>query len=194
MAVSALRKRIAPSVALALNLETDSGGKMSRTFRLCLDFNAISEIEERTVSPRNPQGISLLRGDIWGKLSASTLRVMLWASVLAHHPEFDTYDEEGKRTDDGLEVIGSYMDAGNTEAIAEALWHAYLASNSEEKRKILEQARLKIENETPKAGGDAIPLVPAPAPSETLAGIENGSSSMPSQDSISDSPKANSAS
>jgi hypothetical protein len=168
MAVTALRKRIAPSVPLTLTLDTDGGGKVTKSFRLCLDFNAISEIEERT-------GISLLRGDIWKHITANVLRVMLWASVLAHNPEFDTFDDEGKRTEDGLEAIGSYMDAGNTAQIAEGLWQAYLASLPEEKRKALTEAREKIE-EKPESAGDAVPLASPPAPAATPAASDGSSS------------------
>jgi len=110
---TALRRRITPSVPLRLTLTNDDGQEFSVEFRLSFDFNAMAEIEERA-------GVSMLDGEIWKHLSARTLRIMFWASALHHHPEF--------RSDEGLEVVGSYMDPSNAGTIAEALERAFVAS------------------------------------------------------------------
>jgi len=125
---SALRRRIAPAVSLTLELEDDSGGHLTRTFRLSFDFNAIALVEERT-------GLTLLAGDIWKNLSAKVLSIMLWASVLAQHAEYDS--------EEGLHVIRSFMDAGNADLIAERLFDAYIAGLPADKRKQLVAAKEK---------------------------------------------------
>jgi hypothetical protein len=178
---TALKRRIAPSVPLTLELDDDNGSKMVRNFRLSFDANAAAEVEERT-------GFNMLRGEIWEKLSFKGLSVMFWASVLANHPEYDTEDQHGNRTDDGLRVIRSYMGIGNTAQISEVVEKAFLASLPKHKREAIEAERIRREKEkapfvAAAAGGTETP--PAAA--------QPGSNSGPSPDTTSASPSESSA-
>lgn len=148
---TALRRHIAPSVPLSLDLTDDAGGKLLRRFRLAFDFNAAAEIKTRI-------GLKLLDGSIWQHIDDPVVfSVMFYAAVLAHQPEYRTRDDAGEPTDEGLEVIRSYMQESNAEVITEALWQAYLAWLPKEKRELMERLRAKAE------GKSADPLSPAPA-------------------------------
>lgn len=122
-----LKRRIAPSVPLVLQLEDDDGGVSTRTLRLSFDFNAIALIEERT-------GIGVLDGEIWSVLDprrkktgatekasfAAVASIMLWAAVIANHPEYGG--------DEGLICLRSYMSPQNTAEIVTAIGEAFAAS------------------------------------------------------------------
>lgn len=156
---SALRRRIAPSVPLKLDLEDDIGSKFTKNFRLSFDANAAAEVEERT-------GFNMLRGEIWTKLSFKALSIMFWAAVLANHPEYDTEDAAGNRTDEGLRVIRSYMSIANTPQISEAVEGAFLASLPKDKRDVIEAQR-----KAPLAVADAsVPAVPSAESPGSISG------------------------
>ena len=171
----ALKMRIAPSVPLRLELQSHDGSREVKNFLLCFDANAAAEIEERTE-------FNMLRGEIWQKLSLKNLRVMLWACLLANHPEYDT-EESGHRTDDGLKVVGSYIGLGNTPEITEAVEKAFIASLPKEKREAIESERKKREQS---------PFAAAP-PSEAGTPNPPGSTSGPEPASNSESAPTNSA-
>jgi len=170
----AIKRRIAPSVPLTLDLKDDSGATFKRDFRLSFDFNATALVEERT-------GLNLLTAEVWTSgLSSRSLSIMLWAAVLAHHPEY--------AGDEGLEAIRSYMDVGNTDPIHGALWDAYFISLPKEKREALEEAKKKLE-----AGEKTDPLAmpPEAAKSESLSiGLNSGQSPATTLDSASKSSAA----
>lgn len=176
---SALKRRIAPSVPLKLELDDDSGAKFVKNFRLSFDANAAAEVEERT-------GFNMLRGEIWEKLSFKGLSIMLWAAVLANHQEYDTEDAIGNRTDEGLRVIRSYMGIGNTAQISSAVENAFLASLPKDKREAIEAERARREKET-------TPFVAAVAGSVETTAEQLGSNSGLSPATISDSASASSA-
>jgi hypothetical protein len=166
MADTALRRRIAPSTPLTLELEDDIGGKITKTFRLCFDFNAAAEIKERT-------DLSLLNGSIWQHIDNPTVfSVMFYAAILANHPEYRTVDDEGAPTDEGLEVIRSYMQESNADVITEALWKAYLAYLPKEKRDLMERLRAKAEAKNP----DPLPQAAAPTTPESSNSLTSGPS------------------
>lgn len=168
MSASALRRRIAPSTPLTLELEDDSGGKFVKTFRLCFDFNAGAEILDRT-------GLSLLNGSIWQHIDKPTVfSVMFYAAILANHPEYRTVDEKGEPTDEGLEVIRSYMQEANAEPITEALWKAYLAFLPKEKRELMEKLRMKAEGK-----GSTSPLAAATPEATPESPISSSSGPLP---------------
>lgn len=158
---SVLRKRIAPSVPLTLELDEDGGGKRILNFRLSWNFRASAEVEERT-------GLNLLTGEAWAKLSAENLGIMLWASLLANHPEyggrladesFAEYEQAKKeRQEEGLDIVLSYIDLGNADKVSDAVWDAYFNSLPKDKREQLEAARKALMEEVKKAG----PLVKTP--------------------------------
>lgn len=124
----ALRRRIVPSVLLTLDLRDDDGSVFQRNFRLTFDFNAFARIQERS-------GLDMMSQNVWALLTPASLSVMLWAAVLACHPEYDS--------DDGLIVIRSYMDAGNQDLIAEKLFECHAAALPEDRRKALMEAKEK---------------------------------------------------
>jgi|GEM_PF-2633207 len=176
---SALKRRIAPSIPLKLELEDDNGSKFTKNFRLSFDANAAAEVEDRT-------GFNMLRGEIWQRLSFKALSIMFWASVLANHQEYDTIDQHDNRTDEGLRVIRSYMGIHNTAQISEAVENAFLASLPKEKREALEAERARREK-------DNTPFVAAVTASETVTAEQAGSSSGPLPDTTSDSASKSSA-
>jgi hypothetical protein len=146
-----LRRRIAPSVPLRLNVMDDSGDELQRTFNLSLDFNAACYVQEKI-------GKSLLDGKTWEDTSPITISTMLYAAILAKHPEYDTRDEKtGEPTTEGIEVIRSLMDAGNAKQIQNALFDAFVATLPPDR-----QAAIKAEREKAEAQA-AIPNAP-PAP------------------------------
>lgn len=157
---SLLRKRMAKSVPLRLDLEDDmTGATFTRSFRLTFDFNAIAYCEEKS-------GLGFLTGEIWTKLTATNVSLMLYAAILANHPEYWTVDRHGNPTPEGLEVLRSYLDAGNMAIVMRALNDAFMQSLPAEKRAELE-AKQKAEeskgaNPIPPAVA-AIPEAPAPA-------------------------------
>jgi len=122
----ALRRRIAPSVPLTLELTDDNGEKFTRSFHLSFDFNAMTLVQEQT-------RLSMLNGEIWNNLNEKTLSIMFYAAVLARHPEY--------AVEDGLEVIRSYMDTTNTDAITNALNDAFLLQLPPERREKIERAQ-----------------------------------------------------
>lgn len=140
MTVTGLRRRIAPSVALKLDLKDDSGENFTRNLRLSFDCNAMAMVQEET-------GWSMMSGQIWDHLDEKTLSIMLHAAVLALQPEYGV--------ENGLEVLRSYMDFSNAEQIAEALNEAFLiqlpAEKADEIRKKQKAAREKGENPTQPA-------------------------------------------
>lgn len=141
--VTPLRKRLAPAVPLTLNLEDDDGGKFSRSFKLCFDFGAGVAIRDKT-------GLNLRDFAIWKESERpDVLSVMLWAAILRHQPEYDS--------EEGLEVIESYLDDGNFDQVSEALWQAYLKYVSKEKREFLTKMREKVEQNL-RRGEAASPL------------------------------------
>jgi hypothetical protein len=156
-----LRRRIAPSTPLSLELVDDSGDKFTKNFRLSLDYNAASYIELKS-------GFGFLDGEIWGQLNATTISIMLYAAVLANHPEYWTVDRNDQATDEGLEVIRSYMDMENTEQITKALNDAYVSSLPPDKKeralKAQAEAEARAENPTKPAA------TPSPMPIATAAG------------------------
>ena len=166
---TALKMRIAPSVPLKLTLKDHDGSKYAKNFLLCFDANAAAEVEERT-------GFNMLRGEIWEKLSFRALSIMFWACVLANHDEY--------ASDDGLRVIRSYMDIGNTAQISEAVEQSFLASLPEEKRLFIEAERVRKEKgQVPLESAGEIPATTGLA----------GESSGPAPASDSDSAEKNSA-
>lgn len=148
--VTPLRRRIAPAVTLKLELSDDSGDVLIRNFRLSLDFNAACLIQEKT-------GKSLLDGATWEDVSPVTLSTMFYAAILANQPEYDTRDLQGDPTDEGLEVIRSYMDAGNAKQIQEGIFDAFISSLPAARQAEIKVAREKAAE---KAKG---PNEPAPA-------------------------------
>jgi hypothetical protein len=148
---NALRRRIAPSAPLTLELADDNGDKFIRTFRLSFDFNAMVLVQELT-------GFSMLNGEIWNELNEKTLSAMFYAAALAQQPQ---YGEAG-----GLEVIRSYMDTTNTEPITNALNEAFLLQLPKERRERMEKAQKaakeKGENPTPPATAPMSPDPPNP--------------------------------
>ena len=172
--LSALQRRLPPSVPLRLELETDVAGfRDIREFKLSFTVNAAAVIKEKTriADPATGKiidhGVSLLNFiEAWSQISdPRLLRVMFWAAVLAHHPEYDTRDENGRPTDEGLETIGTLVDETVSDQIGEALWQAYLKSLSKSKR----EAVIKVREMAEKEARNPKENPPEPSP-DTSAG------------------------
>jgi hypothetical protein len=182
----ALQRRLPPSVPLRLELDTDSGMKDIREFKLSFTVNAAAVIKEKTriADPSSGKiidpGVSLLNFiEAWSQISdPRLLRLMFWAAVLAHHPEYDTKDEDGKPNNEGLETIGSLVDETVSDQIGEALWQAYLKSLSKDKRDAVIKVRKMAEDQA-KSGNPPVPSSVSPD-ATTATMTTTGSNSGPS--------------
>ena len=191
---SPIKRRIAPSVPLKLDLLDDGGAKLTLNFRLSFDFNALARVEEKT-------GVTELGFAIWAKLSPRVLGAMLWAGILAHHPEYLTVDDNGKETEEGLEIVRSYIDPGNIDLVHDAIWDAYMATLPSDQAQKLKDWRKRREEELRNKAKAKSPNADAPVPGGALATNEDaqknelsdGTNSGPSPDTTSASLKASSA-
>lgn len=168
-----MRRRIAPSHDMSLDLVDDDGTKFTIKFRLSFDMNVIVLIEEMT-------GLGVANGEIWDYLSEQLSRgkdgpkreyrvhpsvsmvvsTMLWAAAQPHHGA--DYDSE-----EGLRVIRSYMDFNNFAFIAFELEKAFVASIPKEKRDAMKKAEggdSPLAQESPQTGSES---GPSPATSES---------------------------
>jgi hypothetical protein len=171
--ITPLRRRIAPSVPLTLNVTDDGGATFAVNLQLRFDFNVLARIEEKT-------GLTMLSGaDMWSKLSASLLSVMLWSAAIPSSPDYDS--------DDGLEAIRSYLDKDAADKAANALMEAYLLFLPKEEADLLRDFGKKTE------AGKPVPENPPTVeqPSELKS---DGSTSGQSQSMTSDLAKSSSAS
>jgi hypothetical protein len=125
-----LRRSITPSIPLKLDLH-DAEGDFAAELQLRLDNSAMVRFEEKSGVNTLAQGPL----EIWAGMDARRLSALLWAAVLAHNPEYDS--------DEGLEVIRSYVTDENAKQVYEALWEAHLASLSPERRKLMSEIRAK---------------------------------------------------
>lgn len=151
-----IRKRLAPSVPLTLEVGDEAGNKEVLSLRLSFDFNALALVEEFT-------GISLLSGKIFNQLNATNLSLLLWASMLQNHPEYTGIK--------GLEAIRTYMTLDNAKVVEAAVSEAFILCLPPEQREAIrkateeaaaEAARKLAAGEAP-AAPSADPLVPTPA-------------------------------
>jgi hypothetical protein len=148
---TALQRRIAPAVPLALELDEDGGGTRRLDLRLVFDFNAVALVEETL-------HVNLLAGDVVEHLTGTALSVMFWAALQARQPEYEGAE--------GLAVVRSWMDLGNAPAISLAVVNAVVRSLPAEQQQAIVSAVPVRERPT------------APAPATAEAG--NGASSGPS--------------
>jgi hypothetical protein len=111
---TALRRCVAPSVPLSLDLSENNGRRFHLEVQLSFDFNALAAFQKQT-------GINPLEGNVWERPSPVVLRALFWAALLAEQPEYDS--------DDGLRIAGSYMRPDSVIAIAEATQEAWLISS-----------------------------------------------------------------
>jgi len=118
----AWRKRVAPSVPLKLDLAEEGGGQLHLDLELVFDFNAVAAIETAT-------GMNVFSGDIWKNLSGTHLSVLFWAALLGRQP--------GLGGTEGLEIVRSYIDVGNSTQITWALYESFLIFLSPEARERL---------------------------------------------------------
>lgn len=174
--VSQLRKRLAPSTPITLEMVDDNGDKFSRSLKLCFDFAAGVAIEEKT-------GLNLRDFKILTEMEKPTaMSVVFWAALLRHQPEYDS--------EEGLEAVRSYMDESNYDLIVEAVWNAYLLYQSKAKREFLAKMRQQADEKL-KRGETASPLAESATGRETNA--SPGATCAPSAASTSDSPTTSSA-
>lgn len=174
----ALKRRIAPSTPLTLEFMEEGNIKTALKFKLAFDFNAAAAIQEKT-------DLNLLDFSIWKNANdPNVMRVMFWAATHAHHPEY--------RSDEALEVLGSYMDESNSGQIYEALWAAYLAYLPKQKREYLERLRKTTDEVTEemRQQGETNPMKLG---QEIIRRMSLGSTSGPSPDTTSASATASSA-
>jgi hypothetical protein len=162
-----LRRRIAPSVPLHLELEDQSGDKLIRNLRLSIDFNAACLVQARI-------GKSLIDGDTWDAISPESLSVIFYAALLANHPEYRTKDEDGEDTDEGLEVVRSFIDPGNCLQIQDACLDAFVMTLSPARQAKIAESRRKLKELREKLErGEDVPNAPTATTSTTTAPTGN---------------------
>lgn len=163
MSESLLRRRVAPSVPVDIRF-SDEQGEFHHTFELAFDFNAVAAVSEVT-------GEECLNSiEMWYRMDARMLRAMLWAALLRHQPEFDTRDTRGRRNDDGLRAVGSWLRFDDGRRIGDALWKAYLLflpkDQAEYWRKVREGAEKGKDTESPLVPKNSPEKKEAPAHSD----------------------------
>lgn len=185
---------MAPSVPLTIETVDGEGAKYALSLRLAFDLNAGVAIQDKS-------GINIGHLDIWSRVGEPLfIRTVLWGAALAHQPEYYTTDDAGRLTNAGLDAIGSFVDDSNSSAIMEALWKAYMAFLSPERREYMQELRKRQESEaaelrTKLETGEDVPLAEAPGgKSETSPANSTGAQSGPLPDTTSDSAIAKSAS
>jgi hypothetical protein len=110
-----------------------------------MDFNAFALIQERA-------GLDMTDDRVWAQLNPTNVSIILWAAVLACHPEY--------KGDEGLGVIRSYLDLSNYDAVCWKLFDARVASLPEDRRKKIMEAKeaaLRGEDPTRAQPGVAVP-------------------------------------
>jgi len=178
MAPTPLKKRIVK--ALPFTLDLGDFGKFD--FQLCYDFNSAAALQEKTISKQTPAGIKLQELMTWTHVSEPIfISALFWAGIINRHPEYNS--------DDGLEIIRSYMDEGKLDEITKACWDAYLLNIPKEKREFMEELKAKAETEI-KSANPPSPAGQVPTPETTPTGLTSG----PSPDTTSDLAKTSSAS
>ncbi|MGO9641164.1 MAG: hypothetical protein ACLP1Y_07670 [Candidatus Acidiferrales bacterium] len=180
---SALNRRIAPSYPFTLRSRDNEGKETEQKFLLCFDLEALTALEEKIPSLNT---LNLGGLEIFARMNAGILGAALWAAALRHHPEYDTRDEKGSPTDDGLETISSFLDLGNSDDAIKALEEAYLITLPRERAD-----RMRALRDAKPAGED--PTTAAGIPIPAADSVSNGPSSGPSPDTTSASAIAKSA-
>lgn len=188
MTESLLRRRVAPRVPLEIHVpETENGVEFHHTFDLAFDFNAVAAVSEIT-------GEECLNSiQMWVLMDARMLRAVLWAALLRHQPELDTRDVRGRRTDEGLQVVGSWISFDSWARIHGALWEAYLKFLPKEQAEFYRKARENAEKKLRESAESPLAKTSSPAKSESAANSD-GANSGPSPDTTSECPTAKSAS
>ncbi|HEY0701272.1 MAG TPA: hypothetical protein VGD60_00750 [Candidatus Acidoferrales bacterium] len=176
---AALRRRIAPSTPLTLELEQEYGPIIKVELKLAFDMTAAAALQEKTQ-------LLLTDYSIWKHIGEpKLLATMLWAACLSHHPELDV--------DEGPGVIGSYIQENNADQVTEALWQAYLAYLPKAKREKFAQLKAEAEEKAKRGDETESPLDETKTPaSGTIPSA--GSISGPLPDTTSASVSASSAS
>ena len=170
--ITALRRRIAPSVPLSLKIVDADGSTFDVNLNLRFDFNVLARIEEKT-------GLKTLSGMyMWANLSASILSVMLWSAAIPSNPEYDSPE--------GLETMRSYLDKETADKATNALLEAYLLFLPKKEADIVREFKEKAEKgETAEN---------PPQVEQTSTSNSDGSTSTPSQSMTSELQKSSSAS
>ncbi len=168
-----LRRRIAPSVLLRLELDDQSGDKLVRTFKLSIDFNAACFVQAKI-------GKSLVDGDTWDSLTPESLSIIFYAAILANHPEYKTVDDDGEETDEGLEVIRSFIDPGNCLQIQDACLDAFVMTLPPARKEKIEASRKKLRELREALERGEVPNAPT-ATSTTAPASDATNTEIPTQ-------------
>lgn len=166
--------------ALPFTLDVAGVGKLE--FQLSYDFNAAAALQEKTTCKAHPAGIKLQELATWKFVNEPiVISALFWAGVILRHPEYNS--------DEGLEIIRSYIDEGQQlDAVIKACWDAYLLNVPKEKREFMEELKKQAE------AGLAAPNGQTPATQEPPAETNStGSNSAPLPDTTSELAKTSSA-
>ena len=186
-----LKRRLAPSVPLTLDVKDENDAVIGKLeLRVGFDFNVLARIEDtyneilrrkkrpgEIVTPE--ERLHTLGLEMWTRLNAGILNVMLWSACVPYNPEYlsDVWTDDGP---DGLVVLCSYLDKTEAEKATEALWQAYMLYLPKDQREIMKKLK----------AGESKPNPPSEAATKSES---TGSTSGPS-DTASDSAIAKSAS
>jgi hypothetical protein len=134
--ITPLRKRLAPSVPFVIEFE-DEKGKSTQNVQLAFNFNSIAYVEEAT-------GVNLLHDYlyIYKHADATNVSIFFVAALLPYQPEY------GEK--DGLEIVRSFIDFSNCDAIMRAVLKAFKLSLSPELQQMIEDADKAIEEQAKK--------------------------------------------
>lgn len=139
-------KLLAESVPVALEAE----GAQTLNLKLAWTMRGVILTETKARELGLRYNILQRPDEFWKSMDATTLAIAVWAMASQEQPE--------TTTDDGFDLIASYLTVDNMVVAALALKAAYLKSLSEKMRKELEEG-IKAAAEEDKA-----PENPTPAP------------------------------
>ena len=154
-----IKRRVCPAYPLKVEY-LERGKRESLTLNLVFDFNALALIQERT-------RLNLLEGDIWKGLGPEYLGVIVWAAALDRHKEL-----EGAV---GLEVVCSYLDGQNSEAIAEGVIRGFAESLPEKRKAVYLELLERAKKEADGLTRD--PFDSGPEKEKASPGLSSGPSS-----------------
>jgi hypothetical protein len=129
MSQTAIKKRIAPSVPLDLEIEGADGSIISYKWKVRINYNVLADAQE--VSKHNFMGGN---GILDWVDDPSRIRALLWAALLPEQPELR---EE-------MLTIGEYLDGSNRSQVLEALFNAFSLYLHKDKRPEFDKASAAI--------------------------------------------------
>jgi hypothetical protein len=127
MSQSSIRNRTAPTTTLRLEVEDANGSTLTEDLKIRIDYNVLSDAQEAC-------GFNFVANGIleWAD-DPARIRALLWAALLAQHPDLDIRSDK-ITAKDASRAIGQYLEGSNRPEVLEALFKAYSLYLHKDKR------------------------------------------------------------